>query len=202
MIYDLTINKAYCLNQTAGFVYQLCDGRRTVAEISDLMSKELKTLVSDDFVWLALNGLKKDGLLENADELANHFAGLTRREVVKRVGLASMVMLPLISSVAAPNAAMAQSGGIGLFGACVETVECQSGLMCNDCRGICPSLNWCCANTDLFLGIPPDSNLGCFINQNICDSEAAHSCCSGMATLVVNSFCSSSFPGTLACICT
>jgi hypothetical protein len=77
LIYDLTINKAFCLNQTAGLVYQLCDGRRTVAEISDLMSKELKTLVSEDFVWLALDGLKKDNLLENADELANHFAGLT-----------------------------------------------------------------------------------------------------------------------------
>jgi Coenzyme PQQ synthesis protein D (PqqD) len=67
LIYDLTINKAFCLNQTAGLVYQLADGRRTVAEISDLMSKELKTLVSEDFVWLALDGLKKDNLLENAD---------------------------------------------------------------------------------------------------------------------------------------
>ncbi|HRH46794.1 MAG TPA: PqqD family peptide modification chaperone [Pyrinomonadaceae bacterium] len=73
LIYDLNINKAFCLNQTAGLVYQFCDGRRTFAEISDLMSKELKTLVSKDFVWLALDGLKKDGLLENADELANHF---------------------------------------------------------------------------------------------------------------------------------
>jgi len=110
LIYDLTINKAFCLNQTAGLVYQLCDGKRTVAEISDLMSKRLKTLVSEDFVWLALDGLKKDDLLENADELADHFSGLTRREVVKRVGLASMVMLPLISSVVAPSAAMAASG--------------------------------------------------------------------------------------------
>ena len=117
LIYDLTINKAYCLNRTAALVYQLCDGKRTVAEISDLMSKELKILVSEDFVWLAIDGLKKDGLLENADDLANHFVGMNRREVVKKVGLASMVMLPLISSVVAPSAVMAQSGGIALLGA-------------------------------------------------------------------------------------
>ena len=131
LIYDLTINKAYCLNQTAGLVYQLCDGRRTVAEISDLMSKELKTLVSEDFVWLALDGLKKDGLLENADELANHFGGLTRREAVKRVGLASMVMLPLISSVVAPNAAMAQSVGTCIVGMCFALGR----SLCTACAG-------------------------------------------------------------------
>lgn len=109
LIYDLTINKAYCLNQTAGLVYQLCDGKRTVAEISDLMSKELKTLVSEDFVWLAVDGLKNDGLLDNGSEVTNHFVGVSRREAVKRVGLASMVMLPLISSMVAPSAVMAQS---------------------------------------------------------------------------------------------
>lgn len=111
LIYDLNINKAFCLNQTSALVYQLADGTKTVSEISELMSKRLKTLVSEDLVWLALDGLKKDNLLENADEVFKHFTGLTRREVVKRVGLASMVMLPLITSVVAPKAAMAQSSG-------------------------------------------------------------------------------------------
>jgi hypothetical protein len=155
LIYDLTTNKAFCLNQTAGLVYQLCDGRRTVAEISDLMSKELKTLVSEDFVWLALDGLKKDGLLENTDELANHFGGLTRREIVKRVGLASMVMLPLISSVVAPSAVMALScQGSGTFppgasyiigqtsptGSCITDAE----NFCNTFMGVF-SVSDCCS---------------------------------------------------------
>ncbi|MEZ5344865.1 MAG: PqqD family protein [Pyrinomonadaceae bacterium] len=109
LIYDQTINKAYCLNQTAGLVYQLCDGRRTVAEISEMMSKEMKTKVSEDLVWFAIDGLKKDNLLENAKELSDHFGGLTRREVVKRVGLASMIALPVISSLVAPAAINAQS---------------------------------------------------------------------------------------------
>ena len=92
LIYDLTINKAYCLNQTAALVYQLSDGRRTVAEISELMSKELKTKVSEDLVWLALDGLKKDNLLENNEQFEIGYNGLSRRQVIKKVGLASMVM--------------------------------------------------------------------------------------------------------------
>lgn len=109
LIYDLTINKAFCLNQTSDLIYSLCDGKRTVAQISDEISKRLKTLISDDFVYLALDELKKNNLLENSEELANHFAGISRREVVKKVGLASMVALPIISSVVAPSAVMAQS---------------------------------------------------------------------------------------------
>jgi hypothetical protein len=206
LIYDLTTNKAFCLNQTAGLVYQLCDGRRTVAEISDLMSKELKTLVSEDFVWLALDGLKKDGLLENTDELANHFGGLTRREIVKRVGLASMVMLPLISSVVAPSAVMAASSSGELFGAC-DSFVCQSGLRCKACNesgggSPCPSGLWCCSSTPIEVntgGRTPGSSTFCVANQASCSFVGTMECCSGMATI---SSTTCSIPaGTFTCIC-
>jgi hypothetical protein len=73
------------------------------------MSRKLKTLVSEDFVRLALNELKKDNLLENSDELNNYFAGMSSREMVKKVGLASMIALPFISFFTAPSAVNAQS---------------------------------------------------------------------------------------------
>lgn len=198
LIYDLSINKAYCLNQTAGLVFQLCDGKRTVAEISDLMSKELKMLVSEDCIWLTLNELKKDGLLENANELANHFAGLTRREVVKRVGLASMVMLPLISSVVAPNAAMAQSGGIALFGACPfsDGPGCQAGLNCKNCSGPCSVPNWCCAS-GVLVGGAQGRILNCSPDQTACGMSGTSECCDGMASLT-----STVCPGGFVYACT
>jgi len=135
LIYDLTINKAFCLNQTSGLVFALCDGTRTVTQISNLMSVNLKTLVSEDFVYLALAELKKNNLLENSDEFPDHFAGLSRREVVKKVGLASMVALPVIASVVAPNAAMSQSGGCNL-NTCVTGVCIPAGQdVCAGCSG-------------------------------------------------------------------
>ena len=54
LIYDLKTNKAFCLNETSALVWQLCNGRNSVSEISDAMSVQLKTLVSEDLVWLAV----------------------------------------------------------------------------------------------------------------------------------------------------
>jgi hypothetical protein len=62
LIYDLTINKAYCLNETSAIVWQESDGKTSVTEISQTLSKKLKTNVSEDLVWLAVHQLKKDGL--------------------------------------------------------------------------------------------------------------------------------------------
>lgn len=109
LIYDLKDNKAFCLNETSAIIYQLCDGKRTIREIADVMSMKLKTLVSEDYVPLPLHELKKDRLLENADEFEDYFAGMSRREMVKKVGLASMIALPIISSVIAPLAVSAAS---------------------------------------------------------------------------------------------
>lgn len=154
-IYDLTINKVYCLNQTAGLVYQLCDGRRTAAEICDLMSKELKKEVSEDLVWLAIDRLKKDDLLENAKELSNHFEGLTRREVVKRVGLASMIALPVISGFVSPTATNAASGCVNPGGFPPGTVvnatgtrlTCAQNLGAQCCSGLLSGGGIDCAPT-------------------------------------------------------
>ena len=110
MLYDLERNVAYCLNKTSAMVYQLCDGQRTITEISGLMSKQLKSKVSEEFVWLALDGLRKDELLVNNNEISSQFMGMSRREIVRKVGLASMIALPIIANITAPQAAAANSG--------------------------------------------------------------------------------------------
>ncbi len=169
LIYDLSINKAFYLNQTAALVYQLCDGKNSVAEISDLMSKKLKTLVSEDLVWLALDGLKKDNLLENADEVPNHFAGLSRREVVKKVGLMSMVMLPLISSVVAPTAVNAAStcGGTASPGTRIIDV-CFADPPTPDNIALCDAFETECSSCSASFGLHAEC-FGFFINSCICN---------------------------------
>ncbi len=134
LVYDLQNNKAFCLNETSAIIYQLCDGMKSVAEISDSMSRKIKTPVSKDFVKLALNELNRDGLLENSDDLDNYFAGVSRREMVRKVGLASMIALPLISSVVAPLAIQAQSG-CEAPGTLSPTVCASSPVGCNSLGG-------------------------------------------------------------------
>ncbi len=63
LIYDLLENQAYCLNETSSFIWQLCDGNKTVREITESVGKELKHPVTEDLVWLAIIQFKKDELL-------------------------------------------------------------------------------------------------------------------------------------------
>jgi Coenzyme PQQ synthesis protein D (PqqD) len=109
LIYDLADNKAFCLNETSALVWQACDGKRSTAEISEIISQELNSPANEDLVWFALEQLKKEKLIENSEELPNNFAGMNRREVIKKVGLGTMIALPIISSLVSPVAAQVRS---------------------------------------------------------------------------------------------
>jgi len=62
----------------------------------------------DDVIYLSLDEIKKNDLI--AENYVSPFAGMSRREIIKRVGLASMVALPIITGLIAPKAVNAQSG--------------------------------------------------------------------------------------------
>ena len=109
LVYDLSANKAVCLNETSALVWQMCDGKTTVSEIAEKIVEKISQPVTDELVWLAIEQLKKENLLINSDDIESYFAGLSRREVIRKVGMASMVALPIISSITAPTSAQAQS---------------------------------------------------------------------------------------------
>ena len=78
LVYDLNINKVYCLNETSSLVWSLCDGKTPVSEISRSLSQMLNTEVSADLVWLAIEQFKRDRLLDESEPLEIDFGGLTR----------------------------------------------------------------------------------------------------------------------------
>jgi hypothetical protein len=119
LVYDLRTNRAFCLNETSAMVWQSCDGKKTVSDISRAVTEKLKSNISEDIVWLALNQFKKDNLLADNDDFVTPFDGMNRRQIVKRIGFASIVALPLISAVVAPTALHAQSANnCGPIGQC------------------------------------------------------------------------------------
>lgn len=127
LIYSLKTNKAFCLNATTAQVWKVCDGKRSVPEISRMLSKEHRADISEDIVWLALEQLKKNELLADSEEFSIDFQGLSRREMIRKAGLATMVALPTIASMVAPAAAHAASGASGgTNGAC--TSNCLTGV--------------------------------------------------------------------------
>ena len=119
LIYNLQTNKAHCLNKTAAAVWQNCDGNNTVSDISLILKREFKSPVTEDFVWLAIDQLNRDDLL--MQKLSSPTSGLSRREVMRRVSIASIIALPIISSIAAPSVYAANTCTVTAGGACTTT---------------------------------------------------------------------------------
>ena len=105
LVYDLERHKAHCLNKSAAFVWNHCDGSMTVSQMSRLLEcEQLGNEVGEEVVLLALDQLGKAHLLvERANRWAPK-ARLSRREVMKRIGVAAAVGLPLVTSLMAPTA--------------------------------------------------------------------------------------------------
>jgi hypothetical protein len=105
LVYDKERDKAHCLNHTAALVWKYSNGKRGVAEIAAAMQKKLGSPVDAQIVWFALGQLEKDHLLRNTVDMPKELVGVTRREFVRQMGMAAMmVTLPLINSMSAPDA--------------------------------------------------------------------------------------------------
>src|ERR1700704_2328349 len=97
LIYDLQRDKAHCLNQTAGFVWQHCDGRTRVATVARLLAAKAQTAVDESVVLLALDQLAERNLL--VDPLPRSSGvRVSRRRLVLKYAPAALT-LPLILSI-------------------------------------------------------------------------------------------------------
>lgn len=130
LVYDLDRHKAHCLNPTAAFVWQHCDGQTSVGELAGLLQDELGIPANEEVVWLALDRLEKVHLLQERGQHGTETPRYSRRQLVTRLGQIG-IALPMIVSIVSPLAAAAVS--------CVTLAECQattqpcSGLpICND----------------------------------------------------------------------
>jgi hypothetical protein len=130
LVYDRERNKAHCLNSTAARVWRYCDGKTSVAQIAHAIEAEINAPVDEDVIWLGVEQLSKTHLLQESAKLPEHKSGLSRREVMKRIGLAAAVALPVVTSIIAPTAAQAAN--------CIASGQpCTTGAQC--CSGLCPA---------------------------------------------------------------
>lgn len=101
LIYNTKSNQAICLNETATAIYEYCSSNKSFEDLKADYN------FSDDLIYLGLNQLAQDNLIEASGESV--FNLVSRRELVRKIGLTSMVVLPLVSSIVAPSAANAAS---------------------------------------------------------------------------------------------
>lgn len=129
LIYDQNTNKAHCLNQTAAKVWKYCDGETSLAEACKALSCDLDTPVDEKLVWYAVDQFSKDNLLEQGIESpAFIIAGMNRRQMVRTLGLAALIAVPLVTSIVAPTPAQAAT--------CMPPGQpCGTAAQC--CSGVC-----------------------------------------------------------------
>jgi len=139
LVYDLKRDKAHCLNPAAAAVWKLCDGNTTATEIARVLRSELhdgKPVVRDSdqmsdvrgqalteqMVWLALDQLGRDHLLDEQMIWPAAIPHLSRREAL-RLGLGAAIAVPIIVSLSAPLPAQA--------GTCKpRNASCSTGAEC------------------------------------------------------------------------
>jgi len=145
LVYDREHHRAHCLNRTAALVFRHADGSRSLAELARVPGADAEV------VTLALEQLAAAGLLEAAapGTDAASCAGLSRRDVARRVGLAAAILLPAVVSIVAPTPAEAAATCVTncagkppgtpctSFGAnpCTETCASSSAGSCTDGGG-------------------------------------------------------------------
>lgn len=137
LVFDLESNKAHCLNNTAAMVWKSCDGKTSVSEIATMIGNQTGKAVNDDLVWLAIDQLTDNQLLESAP--ASPLKGESRRAVIKKIGLASMIAIPVVASLVAPQSALANLSCV-----CTATPQCATPQLlpcgsptCCNASGVC-----------------------------------------------------------------
>ncbi|SRR5258708_32235669 len=123
LVYDLTTNEAHCLNETAAFVWNNCKGDISIDEIAKSVETRFGHAVDADYVRLAVKQLDDKKLL-----IESGLGGLampSRREAIKKIGLASAIAIPIVASIVAPPNALAS-----LSCACVAPADCATFTSC------------------------------------------------------------------------
>jgi Coenzyme PQQ synthesis protein D (PqqD) len=128
LVYDKATNKAHCLNESATEIWNLCDGKRAVADIVHLLKKNAKAPIDEQMLWMALIKLEKAGLLQNDVPLSDSARTLSRREASRRVGsMAAALAVPVIASVLVPKAEAAVS--CSTLGGVCNPRPCCAGML-------------------------------------------------------------------------
>jgi len=134
LIYDLDRRKAHCLNQTAALIWDCCDGKTSVDKIAGILAAKLKAPVCEDLVSFGLSQLARNQLLDRLAPGPLTTVSLSRRNVIRRIGL--IVSIPLVVSVLAPKASAVNSGCANRF--CVTSGDCITGCpTCNPVTHTC-----------------------------------------------------------------
>jgi hypothetical protein len=132
LVYDEDTHKAHCLNHTSALIWKFCDGRTNVPKMVRRLETAMNVTVPEETVWLALKQLDESRLLVKTNMNHGWMPQVSRRAVMRTIGMAA-IALPVITSITNPTAAAAAS--------CKTAGQPCSGAGLGNC---CPGMGLAC----------------------------------------------------------
>lgn len=180
VVVDLDTDEAHLLSSRTSLVWNAADGRPVESLFTLFIDEE--PAVREQLVWEALGRLADARLLATPIQLPT--AGLTRRALLQRLGVA-VIAIPAITTIVMADPAAA---AFTCAGPCTAQSNCAGNTDPTGCR--CPILkvgnNYVTGGT-CSACIPSGSKPGG--NQN-CDPGNQANCCSGACSGSGNNSCS------------
>lgn len=136
LIYDFETQGAHCVSRVAFRVFQLCDGRRALAELTTELARR-GVAVPEALVAQAVDELTAAGLLHAAPQRRS--VDLSRRRALKKLALTAglSVAAPMVWSIVAPSVAEAASR-------CIAASACMGTTSTSICCGTAGGLSGTC----------------------------------------------------------
>jgi hypothetical protein len=134
IVYDLETDRAHSLNQTAGEVWKLCDGKTTVAEMVTRLEPMFPG-IDNQVLLVTLVELQKAGLLEKTSFSQSQGSSRSRRDILRKIGKLAVVAVPVVTSIVVPTPSMAASCSSQIGHPCTTNGQCCNPLRC--LLGVC-----------------------------------------------------------------
>lgn len=132
LVYDKKRHQIHHLNHTSAVIWRLCDGSRTVQELTKAARVQLGGDVDSSIIELAMANLAEANLFTQpvaGSSIRN--VSYSRRKMLRRAAVAGAIAVPAIVSMTAPTAAQTAS--------CLFTQTCTNkntgAFCCLDCGG-------------------------------------------------------------------
>lgn len=98
---------------------------RKLRTLTDMNRISRFAVADESMVWMAFDQLAKAKLLQGESRKWSGASGISRREVIKRIGVAAAVSLPVVTSIVAPTAVQAATC-LASNAACTSNAQCCS----------------------------------------------------------------------------
>jgi hypothetical protein len=180
VVYDARTDKAHLLDPVSATVWRACASGRSLGEIAMEVGERFTAAAPEQVVWSALHELAAAGLVDGDPAIPE--GAMTRRELLKRAGLAA-VLLPAVTTILAPTPAAAQATG----GPCRPNGNaCTGNSQCctqNCSAGTCQcqvTAGPCLFGADCCSGVCTSGTCQCRATGTAC--TAGNQCCDGVCS--------------------